>query len=120
MNIVESAADLLREGEARLKRSPAIDHSPADRARREASALLSFALGDGEASEEVAHPDSIVSTRPRDRYRRLIDRRASGEPMAHTLGWTPFRGLRVGVRPGMFIPRQSSELLAESAVRRLR
>ena len=30
------------------------------------------------------------------------------------------RGLRIGVRPGVFIPRQSSELLAEQAVRRLR
>jgi release factor glutamine methyltransferase len=120
MNIVESAADLLHEGEARLKRSPAIDHLPADRARREASALLSFALGDGEASEELAHPDSAVSARPRGRYRRLIERRASGEPMAHILGWTTFRDLRIAVRPGTFVPRQSSELLAESAVRRLR
>jgi release factor glutamine methyltransferase len=120
MNIVESAADLLHEGEARLKRSPAINHWPADRERREAAVLLSFALGDREASDELAHADSAVSARPRGRYRRLIDRRASGEPMAHILGWTTFRGLRIAVRPGAFVPRQSSELLAESAVRRLR
>jgi release factor glutamine methyltransferase len=120
MSIVESAADLVDEGEARLQRSPAIQHWPADRERREAAALLSFALGDREASEELAHPDAVVSTRPRDRYRRLVDRRASGEPMAHILGWTTFRGLRIAVRPGSFVPRQSSELLAETAVRRLR
>jgi release factor glutamine methyltransferase len=110
----------LHEGEARLKRSAAIHHWPADRERREAAVLLSFALGDAEASEELAHPDSVVSTRPRGRYRRLIDRRASGEPIAHILGWTTFRGLRIAVRPGAFVPRQSSELLAESAVRRMR
>ena len=40
--------------------------------------------------------------------------------MAHILGWTTFRGLRLAVRPGSFVPRQSSELLAESAVRRMR
>lgn len=120
MNMVESAADLWHEGEARLKRSPAIQHWPADRERREAAALLSFALGDREASEELAHPDAVVATRPRDRYRLLVERRASGEPMAHILGWTTFRGLRIAVGPGSFIPRQSSELLAETAVRRLR
>ena len=120
MEAVESAADLLDEGEASLKRSPAIDHWPADRERREATALLSSALGDHEASEELADPVPAVSARPRARYRRLIDRRASGEPMAHILGWTTFRGLRIVVRPGAFVPRQSSELLADSAVRRLR
>jgi release factor glutamine methyltransferase len=120
MTSVESAADLVDEGAARLKRSPAIQHWPADRERREAAALLSFALGDPDGSEELADPDGAVSARPRTRYRRLIERRASGEPMAHILGSTTFRGLRIGVRPGMFIPRQSSELMAESAVRRLR
>jgi release factor glutamine methyltransferase len=119
MNIVESAA-LLQEGEARLKKSAAITHWPADRERREAAGLLSFALGDREASEELAHADSAVPARARAHYRRLIDRRASGEPMAHILGWTTFRGLRIAVRPGSFVPRQSSELLAETAVRRLR
>jgi release factor glutamine methyltransferase len=119
MNIVESAA-LLQEGEARLKRSPAISHWPADRERREAAALLSFALGDREASEELARAVPDVSARARAHYRRLIDRRASGEPMAHILGWTTFSGLRIAVRPGSFVPRQSSELLAHTAVRRLR
>jgi release factor glutamine methyltransferase len=120
MNIIDSAADLWHEGEARLKRSPAIQHWPADRERREAASLLSFALGDRDASDELADPDAVVSTRPRGRYRRLIERRATGEPMAHIIGWTTFRDLRIGVGPGAFIPRQSSELLAESAVRRLR
>jgi release factor glutamine methyltransferase len=120
MKRIESGADLVREGAARLKRSPAIEHSPADRERREAAALLSFALGDREASDELAHPEVVVSARPRTLYRRLIDRRASGEPMAHILGWTTFRGLRIAVRPGSFVPRQSSELMAETAVRHLR
>ena len=40
--------------------------------------------------------------------------------MAHILGWTEFRGLRIRVRPGAFVPRQSSEFTVEQAARRLR
>lgn len=120
MKTTRTAADLLEEGEARLKRSPAIDHWPADREHREAAALLSFALGDREGEEELSDPDRVVGPRARERYRWLIRRRAGGEPMAHILGWTVFRGLRLSVRPGAFVPRQSSELLASRAVNRLR
>jgi release factor glutamine methyltransferase len=115
-----TAAELLDEGEARLKRSPAIDHWPADRERREATVLLSFALGDREGAEKLVDLDRAVGVRNRERYRRLIRRRAGGEPMAHILGWTVFRGLRLSVRPGAFVPRQSSELLATRAANRLR
>lgn len=120
MRTARTAADLLEEAAARLKRSPAIDHWPADRERREAAILLSFALGDRAGSEEVEDPDREVGVRIRDRYRRLVRRRAGGEPMAHILGWTTFRGLRLSVRPGAFVPRQSTELLADRAVNRLR
>lgn len=115
-----TAAELLDEAEARLRRSPAIDHWPADRERREASVLLSYVLGDRDGSEDLEDPERTVGARERDRYRRLIRRRGGGEPMAHILGWTVFRGLRLSVRPGAFVPRQSSELLAERAVNRLR
>jgi release factor glutamine methyltransferase len=115
-----TAAELLDEGEARLKRSPAIDHWPADRERREATVLLSVVLGDHDGSDELLDPDRLVGARARERYRLLIRRRAGGEPMAHIMGWTLFRGIRLSVRPGAFVPRQSSELLASRAVNRLR
>jgi release factor glutamine methyltransferase len=112
------ARNLLDEGEARLKRSPAIDHWPAGRDRWEAESLLAVALGE---------EDVFVVSRQRDvpgpavrRFRHLIRRRAGGEPMAHILGWTEFRGLRISVRPGAFVPRQSTEFLAAQAIRRLR
>ncbi|MGH2681853.1 MAG: N5-glutamine methyltransferase family protein [Actinomycetota bacterium] len=120
MKTPRTAAELLREGEARLKRSPAIDHWPADRERREASVLLSFVLGDRNGSEELSDPDRTIGAAARERYRRLIRRRAGGEPIAHILGWTLFRGLRLSVRPGAFVPRQSSESLVARAVNRLR
>lgn len=110
--------ELTREGERRLKRSPAIDHWPADRERREAAALLAKALGVDE--EEPDDLEAPVPARATARFRRLVRRRAGGEPMAHILGWTEFRGLRFRVRPGAFVPRQSSEWTVEQTVRRLR
>jgi release factor glutamine methyltransferase len=110
--------ELFDEGEARLRRSPAIDHWPAARERWEAESLLAFALG-VEDPEELEPSEDVPAPRVR-RFRQLIRRRAGGEPMAHILGWTEFRGLRIAVRPGAFVPRQSTEFLAEQAIRRLR
>jgi release factor glutamine methyltransferase len=107
--------DLVREGERRLRRSPAIDHWPADRERREAESLLAFILG----REDLDGVETVDAARAR-RFWVLVRRRAGGEPMAHILGWTEFRDLRLRVRPGAFVPRQSSEFTVQQAVRRLR
>ena len=111
------AKDLIATGEKRLKRSPAIDHWPAGRDRTEAQALLALALG---VESDDLDDDDTVQSRVAERFGRLIRRRAGGEPMAHIQGWTEFRGLRLSVRPGAFVPRQSSEFLVEQALRRLR
>ena len=100
-----------------MRRSPAIDHWPAQRERWEAEQLAAHVLG---VDEEDLEDDETLTAAQRRRYRTLVRRRAGGEPMAHILGWTRFRGVRLAVRPGAFVPRQSSEWLAEQAVRRLR
>jgi release factor glutamine methyltransferase len=115
--VAESVDDLLASGEARLKRSPAIDHWPSGRERDEAEVLLAFCL---DMDAEDLDPDRPVDSRVARRFGNLVRRRAGGEPMAHLLGWTEFRGLRLRVRPGAFVPRQSSEFLVEQALRRLR
>jgi release factor glutamine methyltransferase len=46
----------------------------------------------------------------------LIERRAGGEPLEYVVGWAEFCGLRIPVRPGVFVPRRRSEFLAECAV----
>lgn len=107
--------DALNEGQDRLARSPAIDHWPADRERREARSLLELAFG----SDHLDPADS-VPPRALKRFDGFIRRRAGGEPLPHILGWTEFRGLRLAVRPGAFVPRQSSEFLVEQAVRRIK
>jgi release factor glutamine methyltransferase len=45
----------------------------------------------------------------------LTRRRAAGEPLELVLGWAEFRGLRVAVEPGVFVPRRRTEFLAEQA-----
>jgi release factor glutamine methyltransferase len=115
--VAPSVDDLLASGEARLKRSPAIDHWPGGRERDEAERLLAFCI-DREADD--LDPDEPIHGGAARRFGNLIRRRAGGEPMAHILGWTEFRGLRLRVRAGAFVPRQSTEFLAEQALRRLR
>jgi len=46
----------------------------------------------------------------------LVARRAEGEPLEHVLGYVDFHGLRIGVDPGVFVPRQRTVLLVDEAV----
>lgn len=50
----------------------------------------------------------------------LVARRVSGEPLEWVLGWAEFADLRIAVRPGVFVPRRRTELLAAQAIARLR
>ncbi|TVT13538.1 putative protein N(5)-glutamine methyltransferase [Amycolatopsis rhizosphaerae] len=45
----------------------------------------------------------------------MVARRVAGDPLEHVLGWTGFCGLRIAVDPGVFVPRQRSELLVREA-----
>jgi release factor glutamine methyltransferase len=109
------AGDLIEEAEARLKASRAIDHWQRDRELIEAEDLLAFAMG----VEDVAGDDEVPPS-IRRRFRRLIERRFTGEPIPYIKGFAEFRGLKLLARPGVFVPRDSSEFTAEQAVRRLR
>jgi len=46
----------------------------------------------------------------------MVDRRVAGQPLEHVLGWVEFRGLRIAVDPGVFVPRQRTALLVASAL----
>ena len=45
----------------------------------------------------------------------MVARRVEGEPLELVLGWAEFRGLRIAVEPGVFVPRQRTAYLAELA-----
>ncbi|WP_405058780.1 putative protein N(5)-glutamine methyltransferase [Kribbella sp. NBC_01505] len=44
-------------------------------------------------------------------------RRVSGVPLEYVVGWAWFRGLRIAVDPGVFIPRRRTEFLVAEALR---
>jgi release factor glutamine methyltransferase len=50
----------------------------------------------------------------------LVARRVAGEPLEWVLGWAEFADRRIVVRPGVFVPRRRTELLAAEAIARLR
>ena len=108
------ARTLIRNGTARLKESPAIDHWQRGREKIEAEILLIELLG------EDPDPDDKISAAKQRRFEQWIERRFTGEPVAHITGVTDFMGLDLLVEPGVFVPRDSSEWLAEQAIRRLR
>ncbi|QKV95086.1 putative protein N(5)-glutamine methyltransferase [Streptomyces sp. NA02950] len=45
----------------------------------------------------------------------MVDRRAAGLPLEQVLGWAEFRGLRISIDPGVFVPRRRTEFLVERA-----
>ncbi|WP_217169384.1 putative protein N(5)-glutamine methyltransferase [Streptomyces sp. AC512_CC834] len=46
----------------------------------------------------------------------LVDRRVTGLPLELVLGWAEFRGLRIAVAPGVFVPRRRTEFLVSEAL----
>ena len=51
------------------------------------------------------------------RYQRLIERRASGEPLQYITGHQEFFGLEFEVTPDVLIPRPETEIIIEETIR---
>lgn len=66
------------------------------------------------AEDEAALLLSAAPTR--QELDALVGRRAAGEPLEQVLGWAEFAGLRIGVDPGVFVPRRRSEFLVSAAI----
>lgn len=79
--------------------------------RIQAEELLAFANG--------GRIGRTIDARVARRYEALLERRASGEPVAYIRGFEEFLGMELRVKPGAFIPRQSTEFLAQQAIARL-
>ncbi|WP_030809257.1 putative protein N(5)-glutamine methyltransferase [Streptomyces sp. NRRL S-337] len=56
------------------------------------------------------------TARTPDELAAMVERRALGQPLEHVLGWAEFRGLRIAVDPGVFVPRRRTEFLVEQAL----
>src|SRR2546430_1365295 len=111
---VPTVDEVVREAERRLKASEAIDHPHRGRERDDVLELMEFVLGrEPSLDEELTGPKLA-------RVRRLLAKRETGWPVAYLTGRSEFGGLELEIRRGAFIPRESSEFMAEQAMRRLR
>jgi release factor glutamine methyltransferase len=66
-------------------------------------------------AEEEAAILRETSTDP-GRLDEMVTRRARGEPLEHVVGWVRFAGVRLALRPGVFVPRVRTEALVRQAL----
>jgi len=71
------------------------------------------------AKGEEPEYDDEISAAVKRRFERFVKRRTTGEPIAFITGKVEFRDFQLAIKPGMFIPRYTSEFLAHQAIRRL-
>ncbi|MGH6695533.1 peptide chain release factor N(5)-glutamine methyltransferase [Sphingopyxis sp.] len=98
-------ASALRDAAQRLA---AVSDTP----RLDAELLMAYALG-VERQALLLDPTRFVVP---DRFAELVMLRMRHEPIAYILGYRDFWTIRLGVGPGVLIPRPDSETLIEAAV----
>jgi release factor glutamine methyltransferase len=114
MSAIVTVAGLLEDGVRRLRAAGA-DLDAAGAARLDAELLLAQALGVPRARLR-SHPEQAASPAVMEIYRRLLERRAAGEPVAYLTGRREFWSLTLAVSPAVLIPRPETELLVERAL----
>lgn len=82
---------------------------------REAALLLGWLLGLSEA-RILAHGEREVPEETAERFRSLIERRLTGEPVAYLVGEREFYGRPFAVDPRVLIPRPETEHVVEEAL----
>ncbi|OFZ66274.1 MAG: protein-(glutamine-N5) methyltransferase, release factor-specific [Betaproteobacteria bacterium RBG_16_56_24] len=110
-----SIQDNLRNDSKQLEAALNLDPNSA---RIEAQSLLQAVLQVNRAYL-LSHPEQPLNEEQFARYRSLLDRRLSGEPVAYILGEREFYGLNFKVTPATLIPRPETELLIELALQRI-
>lgn len=80
---------------------------PIDIVTRLRSAGCVFAEDEAELLVTAAASPAALSS--------MVDRRVAGEPLEYIVGWAEFRGLRIAVEPGVFVPRHRTEFLVDQA-----
>ena len=83
--------------------------------------LLSTQLGIGRGELAAKFlTESSISSEDAAKFRELVFRRESREPLQHILGVAWFRSLTLAVGPGVFVPRPETEQLAGMAIEALK
>ncbi len=90
-----------------------------DSARLDAEVLLAYVLKKP-ASFLLSHDDSEVGFWSLWRYKRLIERRKKGEPVAYLVGHKEFFCLDLAVNRHVLVPRPDTEILVDCTIQYLR
>lgn len=90
--------------------------SVSDTPELDAEVLLAHALG-SRRSRLQSHADEERSDAERTAFQRLVERRATGEPVAYIVGAKEFWSLRLAVSSAVLVPRPETELLVERALK---
>ena len=83
--------------------------------RLDAELLLARAI-DVTRSYLFAHPDDELDEAAAERFRRAVERRAGGMPLAYITGEKEFWSMSLVVSPDTLIPRPDTEVLVEQAL----
>jgi release factor glutamine methyltransferase len=59
----------------------------------------------------------LTAATTRDNLENMVRQRVQGIPLELIVGWAEFAGLRIGIEPGVFVPRQRTQLLLRHALR---
>ncbi len=99
---------LLAQGAGRLAQVSATPHLDAE-------LLLAHAIG-ANRTRIKSCPEELADAAAVTRYASLLERRASGVPLAYIVGFKDFWTLRLAVTPAVLVPRPETELLVERAL----
>jgi release factor glutamine methyltransferase len=91
---------------------------PGDEAHAEAECLLAHVVGRSRGWL-YAHGEDVLSAEHAEAFERLLQRRASGEPVAYLIGRRGFWRFDLRVTPDTLIPRRETERLVELALERV-
>lgn len=70
-------------------------------------------------SRQFSHPDEQLLEDQVEQYKSALERRLSGEPLAHITGRRGFWDVDLRVTPDVLIPRSDTEILVEQALQRI-
>ena len=101
--------------EALLEASQILQTSGVPEARREAGSLLSFVIA-RDRTFLISHAEDLIDEHSLDQFRKVVERRAAGEPLQYITGVQDFFGREFRVTPDVLIPRPETELLVEAAL----
>jgi release factor glutamine methyltransferase len=95
-----------------------LEKSGVDDPLAEAETLIFYSAGVDRMTAYLNNPETEKDLL--SRIRRLLRRRAKGEPLQYLIGHVDFLGLTIHVGRGVLIPRPETELLAEETIREVK